>query len=276
MKKNKSTTATRKDIDWHTLTGDIPFRMTNDYLFRALMQNNNDVLKALIAALLGWKKTDITSAVIENPIVLGEALDSKTFVLDVRVQINNNLTLDLELQVLNAGNWPERSLVYLCRIFDSLNKGAEYVEIKPAHHIGILNFDLFPDNPTFHSVYQLYDVENMQKYTDKFTLSVVCLPCIHKATDKDRESHLVEWASMFASTKWEELRMLAEKNSDIDKAVTTMYSLNEDFNIREQMIRRDEYYAHERYVQRTLAEQAKALEEKDKIIAELKAQLAAK
>ncbi len=70
--------------------------------------------------------------------------------------------------------------------------------------------------------------------------------------------------------------MLAEKNPDIDKAVTTMYSLNEDFNIREQMIRRDEYYAHERYVQRTLAEQAKALEEKDKIIAELKAQLAAK
>ncbi len=42
MKKNKSTTATRKDIDWHTLTGDIPFRMTNDYLFRALMQNDND------------------------------------------------------------------------------------------------------------------------------------------------------------------------------------------------------------------------------------------
>ena len=268
MEKNISVTATHKDIDWHTLTGDIPFRMTNDYLFRALMQNNNDVLKALIAALLGWKKTDITSAVIENPIVLGEALDSKTFVLDVRVQINNNLTLDLELQVLNAGNWPERSLAYLCRIFVNINKGDDYLEIKPAHHIGILDFGLFPDDPVFNATYQLYNKENMQKYTDKFTLSVVCLPYIDKATDKDKESHLVEWASMFASTKWEELRMLAEKNSDIDKAVTTMYSLNENFNIREQMIRRDEYYAHERYVKRKFAEQAKALDEQAKALEE--------
>ncbi len=276
MENNKSIIATNKDIDWHTLTGDIPFRMTNDYLFRALMQNNNDVLKALIAALLGWKKTDITSAVIENPIVLGEALDSKTFVLDVRVQINYNLTLDLELQVLNAGNWPERSLAYLCRIFVNINKGDDYLEIKPAHHIGILDFGLFPDDPVFNATYQLYNKENMQKYTDKFTLSVVCLPYIDKATDADKKSHLVDWASMFASTKWEELRMLAQKNPDIDKAVTDIYTLYQDDNIREQMFRREEYYAHERYVQRKLAEQAKALDEKDKLIAELKAQLAAK
>ncbi len=276
MKKKNKIIATHKNTDWHTMTGDIPFRMTNDYLFRALMQDDNDILKALIAALLGWKKTNITSAVIENPIMLGEALDKKTFVLDVKVQVNNNLAIDLELQVLNKGDWPERSLAYLCRVFLSLNRGDDYVEMKPAHHIGILDFELFSSDPVFNATYQLYNRENMQKYTDKFTLSVVCLPYIDKATDADKKSHLVDWASMFASTKWEELRMLAQKNPDIDKAVTDIYTLYQDDNIREQMFRREEYYAHERYVQRKLAEQAKALDEKDKLIAELKAQLAAK
>ena len=253
-------------IDWHRLTGKIPFRMTNDYLFRALMQDNNDVLRTLIAALLGWRKSDITSAVIENPITLGRALDSKTYVLDVKVQINNNLVMNLELQVLNTGNWPERSLAYLCRMFDSLNRGSEYTDVKPVHHIGILGFELFPENPVFNATYQLYDKENLQRYTDKFTLSAVCLPYIGKATEKDKRSRLTEWAEMFAATEWEELRMIARQNKDIDIAVTSMFTLFQDDNIREQMIARDEYYAHENYMKRTIEEQKNLLDEKDRAL----------
>ena len=40
--------------------------MTNDYLFRALLQRNNLVLKGLICALLHMKEADISSVIITN------------------------------------------------------------------------------------------------------------------------------------------------------------------------------------------------------------------
>ncbi len=144
----------------------------------------------------------------------------------------------------------------------------------------ILGFELFPENPVFNATYQLYDNENLQRYTDKFTLSAVCLPYMGKATEKDKRSRLIERAEMFAATEWEELRMIARQNKDIDIAVTSMFTLFQDDNNREQMIARDEYNAHENYMKRTIEEQKNLLDEKDKeldeknrIIEELKKQI---
>ena len=35
---------------WKTLTGALPVKMTNDYLFRALLQSDNETLKVLLAS----------------------------------------------------------------------------------------------------------------------------------------------------------------------------------------------------------------------------------
>ena len=154
--KNKQT----RPIDWHTLSGSIPFRMTNDYLFRALLQTNNQVLIALVSAFLGWSPSEITSATIENPIELGKALDSKTFILDIHVMINSRINVNLEMQVLNESNWPDRSLVYLCRVFDSINRNEEYQDLHPAYHISIINFKLFSDHPEFYATYKLLNIKD--------------------------------------------------------------------------------------------------------------------
>ncbi|MCM1027793.1 MAG: Rpn family recombination-promoting nuclease/putative transposase, partial [Roseburia sp.] len=77
-------------------TGPIAIRMTNDYLFRALLQRSNKALKGLISSLLHMKPEQIQSAVITNPIELGESIDEKTFILDVKVILNNNAIINLE------------------------------------------------------------------------------------------------------------------------------------------------------------------------------------
>lgn len=51
---------------------------------------------------------------------------------------------------INEHNWPERSLVYLCRLFDNLHAGDDYTEISPACHISILDFTLFPEQTEFY------------------------------------------------------------------------------------------------------------------------------
>ena len=61
--------------------GKLTIPMTNDYLFRALLQRNNKVLTGLIASLLHLSPSEISSVEITNPIVLGESTNDKTFSL---------------------------------------------------------------------------------------------------------------------------------------------------------------------------------------------------
>ena len=103
--------------------GKIKYGLTNDYMFRAVLQSNNVVLKNLISALLHLKEEEITSVMLQNPIELGKSIRGKDFQLDIVVLLNNDAVINLEMQVINKGNWTERSLSYLCRTYDGLERG---------------------------------------------------------------------------------------------------------------------------------------------------------
>lgn len=53
--------------DLESATGEIPFGMTNDYMFRAVLQKNNKVLRGLVISLLQLQEEDVQSAEITNP-----------------------------------------------------------------------------------------------------------------------------------------------------------------------------------------------------------------
>ena len=140
--------------------GPIPYNLMNDYMFRVVLQENKFVLQGLIGSLLRLDQGDIRSVEIKNPIKLGEQIDDKTFVLDIEILLNNNTCLNLEMQVLNEGDWVDRSLSYLCRAYDELQHGEDYSEAKCAIHIGILGFTLFKDVPEFYASYKMMNVKN--------------------------------------------------------------------------------------------------------------------
>ena len=236
------------------LIGPLTIPMTNDYLFRALLQQNNKVLKGLISSLLHLPLEEIASVEITNPIELGTAIDAKTFLLDIKILLNNDTIINLEMQVINEHNWPERSLSYLCRSFDNLNKGEDYLMIKPIIQICFLDFTLFPSNPEFYATYQLLNVKNHIVYSDKLRLCVLDLTRIDLATKKDRHYQIDYWASLFKATTWEELVMLAEKNESIAEATETVYKLSQEEMIRLQCEAREDYYRRERTIQRQMHE----------------------
>ena len=143
------------NLSFETATGSIDYPFTNDYMFRAILQKDKQVLKALIAALLHLEKENIHDVVITNPIELGAAISDKDFILDIRINLNNEQLIDLEMQMSNEYNWSERSISYAARSFDQLNSGEEYKEVLPVHSIGFLNFTLFEDQPEFFATYEL-------------------------------------------------------------------------------------------------------------------------
>ncbi len=92
---------------------------------------------------------EILSVEIMNPIVIGEAIQDKEFRLDIKAMLNNYQQINLEMQVVNHHDWPERSIGYLSRMYNNLQKGDQYIDTKPAIHIGILNFSPFEEQQIF-------------------------------------------------------------------------------------------------------------------------------
>ena len=232
-------------------TGVIQYNMTNDYMFRYILQNNKKVLIGLICALLHLKPSEIQSVEIQNPVDLSKSISGKDFVLDIKILLNNNQLLNLEMQVKNEFNWTDRSLSYLCRSFDQLQSGQDYEDILPVIHVGFTDFTLFPKEPEFYATYQMINIRNhSQVFSRKFTLSVIDLTQIDKATEENKASKIDYWARLFKAKTWEELQMLAQNDEYLQAAATSIRIANEEDMIREHCRAREDALRRERTLER--------------------------
>jgi predicted transposase/invertase (TIGR01784 family) len=214
-------------------TGKIAYGMTNDYMFKIVLESNINVLKSLICALLHLLLTDITIEV-RNPIIPGEPVGNKEFILDIKVIMNDNTVINLEMQLRNLGNWIDRSLNYLCRLYNNLSSGQEYNDTMSAIHIGFLDFTLFDDKPEFYATYKMMNAKNSNIYSDKFALSVIDLSKIELATEEDKAYGIDQWAKLFKATTWEELKTMAAQNTVFEDVAKSMFMYSCDKDVLEQ------------------------------------------
>ena len=263
-------------VPYEQATGKPAYGLTNDYMFRAVFQENELARRGLIASVLHMNPADIQSVTIRNPIKLGEQIEDKEFVLDIEVMLNNNHVINLEMQMTNQLNWQDRSLSYLCRSFDQLYKGEEYSEAKPATHIGFLNFTPFPDTPEFNAHYMLLNTKNHHVYSDKLSLHVVDLTHIELATEEDKAWKIDYWARLFTATTWEDVKMIAEKDIHMKAAAEEMYVLSADELIQQRCRARDDYMKNENTRNKIMKELTEELEVKNKELESKNKQLESK
>ena len=218
------------------------YGLKNDYMFHAVLQKNEEVLRNLLATLLEMDEADIVDCHLENPIELGKEIEGKECILDVKLTLNNAKIINIELQVYKQTYWVERSLLYWARAYDNLKSGEDYSKLLPTYHIGILDFTLFEEHPKFMGKYQLMDVEDQFLYSDKLCIKVLDLTQLDAARKQANiNKKLVKWASIFKAETLEELEQLANGEEVFEKMVVTMKKLSEDEKIRMQCEAREDY-----------------------------------
>ncbi|MBQ0027409.1 MAG: Rpn family recombination-promoting nuclease/putative transposase [Lachnospiraceae bacterium] len=208
------------------------YGMSNDYMFKAVMQENKAVLINLVAALMRIGEERIVSCEITNPIELGRNISSKDCILDIKLILNGDTIINIELQIENEGYWPERSLFYWSRAYDHLEEGENYGLLKPTYQIGIIDFSLFKDSEEFFSEYKILNTKTGRAYTDKLCIRVLDLTKINLA--REGEEELVRWAKIFKSKTMDELRQVAGSKEVMQKMVVTLAKLSEEEKIRQQ------------------------------------------
>ena len=80
--------------------------------------------------------------------------------MDILLTLNDGIVINIEMQLNNYGNWQFRSVAYVCREYDNINRGEDYKKVLPVYHIGFIDFTLFENHPEFCATYQLRNAKD--------------------------------------------------------------------------------------------------------------------
>ena len=200
----------------------LEYTFTNDALFKLVFVKFQDLLKRLVAIILGIRLADIREFVITNPNMTPEVMGDKFCRLDINMVVNEQ-RVDLEIQVRDEDDYPERSLYYWARNFSTaLKEGDEYKKLPRTVIISILAFTQFPC-PEFYSEYQILEVNRHTPLTDRLWMVYFELPKLPEISEADAGDELKLWLTLFNAKTEEDLAIIESLGGSIMQQAIEAY-----------------------------------------------------
>lgn len=209
----------------------LEYTFKTDTLFKMLFVQYPELLKKLVAELLGISLEDIGQFVIRNPEMPPENLGDKFCRLDINMTVNGQ-RVDLEVQVCNEGDYPERVMYYWAREFSSaLLTGEGYSTLPRTIVISIIDFPLF-ECEEYHSFFQPLEVMRHTLLSDKMGFHFFELPKL--PSDVGEDDMLLLWLSLFKAETEEELEKIKKMEVPImSQAINAYYTITASSEFRE-------------------------------------------
>lgn len=212
-----------------------------DIAFKEIMEDKKARV-GFLSAVLKIRPENIKETSILNANLRREHEDDKQGILDVRLLLNDDSEVDIEIQLSQLKVWAERSLFYLAKMYvGQISPGQSYKVFKKCINISILDFELFPEETEFYSCFHIREDTRNFIYTDKMEFHLIELPKLPKELRED-SSDIELWAKFINAERKEEFDMLAQKNQYIESAYERLQVISQD---REKRL---EYEAREKAI----------------------------
>ena len=212
-----------------------------DFAFKEIMMDEQARI-GFLSAILKLNPEDIQDTKILNTNLCKLHEDEKLGILDVRILMNNNTEIDIEIQLAAMNIWADRALFYLAKMYtEQISAGEDYTLFKKCVSISVLDFKLFEQEPEFYSCFHIREDSRNFLYTDKMEFHVLELPKLPKELKED-SSDIELWGKFINAERKEEFVMLAEKNTYIDSAYQHLQLISQDKE------KRMEYEAREKAI----------------------------
>lgn len=198
-----------------------------DFAFKEIMADETTRI-GFLSAILKLNPKNIKKTQILNTNLRKLHKDEKQGILDVRILMNDNTEIDIEIQLAELKVWADRSLFYLSKMYtEQIHEGQKYDIFKKCVSISILNFTLFPKEPEFYSCFRIMEEKRQTIYTDKMEFHVIELSKIPKEW-KGENHNILLWAKFINAERKEEFEMLAEKDSYIHHAYQQLQIISQN------------------------------------------------
>lgn len=202
------------------------YKPTNDYVFSRIFgyKKNWELLKDLLEAIL----PDIPInkiKLVKQYILDKDTIKNRGAVLDVLAELNDNTTVNVEMQMTDYENTIERSVFYDSGVYhEGLIKNEDFKNAKRVIGIWILGYNIFESGP-FHEIAKLRrEYENIL-LTDKMELHYIQLPKF-KEKCKRISSKLEQWLTFILNEDVEEVKMI--DNEFVQRAEDELEYINAD------------------------------------------------
>ncbi len=226
---------------------ELKYTFKNDVLFKMVFRQYQNLLKRLVSLMLGIRLEDITEFILTNPEISPDVVGEKFCRLDINMTVNGQ-RVDLEIQVSDEGDYPERALYYWAREYSSaLVEGGKYRDLPCTIVISIVAFKMF-DCEEYYSEYQLLEVKRHTPLTDKQALHFFELPKLPEVVSAEDELKL--WLALFNANTEEDLAKLEALEVSV---------MNEAIGAYRHVSATDEFKEIERIRARTRHNEASAL-----------------
>jgi predicted transposase/invertase (TIGR01784 family) len=196
---------------------ELEYKFTNDTLFKMLFVQYPLLLKKLVAILLNIRFESIGQFEIRNPEMPPEHLEDKFCRLDITMTVDGQ-RVDLEVQVKDEGDYPERTLFNWAREYSTaLPKGGRYSDLPRTVILSIIDFDLFGCEE-YYSHFQAREVTRHTLLSDRLDVRYFELRKLPKEVAADNGLEL--WLSLFrAKTEEDLLKLEAMEVPEMKQAI---------------------------------------------------------
>ncbi len=174
---------------------------------------NREVREGFLSDMLGIPRSAIKDTQVINSSLWKRTRKEKQGIVDIRIILNNDKVISIEIQVLRRDHWDKRQLFYLSKMYaENARRGEDYDELPDCISIAILDFNLTEDEEYFHC-YKFRD-ENGKVFSEAMTVYILELK---KKLGRDKV--MDDWIRVFRAKREEELDMIKTKNRGILEAI---------------------------------------------------------
>ena len=126
-----------------------------DFAFKEIMFNDK-VRKGFLSAVLEIPVSEIKETVMKNTNLQKVHDDEKQAILDVRLVMNNNTEIDIEIQLAYMAAWADRSAFYVSKMLgEQIGINKKYSNFKKCIGINLLDFNYIKETSRFHTIYHI-------------------------------------------------------------------------------------------------------------------------
>lgn len=201
-----------------------------DFAFKEIM-NDEKARIGFLSAVLHLDPADIRETTILKTDLRKVHEGDKQGILDVRILLNNDTDIDVEIQLAEQKTWTARALFYVCKMYaDQLEEGQDYGTLKKCVGISVLNFDLFKGETEFYSRFHIREDTRGILYTDRVEFHVIELPKL-PAELKDGDAILL-WAKFIDAEQEEEFQSLTGRDEYMDSALRQLEVISQNPDMR--------------------------------------------
>ena len=206
-----------------------------DIIFKKLFtdEGNQHILQAFLSDILEIPYESINNIIVLNSEIMPENIIEKYSRMDIKMTVDGNRLINVEMQIKDEGDYKDRSMYYLSKLYgNQLKSGDGYGKLNQCISINVLNFILFDEWMDFHSSFRMREDKHNSVLTDNFIAHYFELKKIGKNFDKNNKQEL--WLRLINAETEDELDMLQQTGvKSIQDAVVVLHKMSADEKTRE-------------------------------------------